>query len=418
MQPQLHVFTKENQHNPVTMKWTLDIDSLKEMPITNKSKVTVLVHGYASEFEEDNWMGRLKNLILNKTVEEYVVIVVDWRNGARMKNYQRAKANTRVVAALIALFVRKLNHTYHIKFESFHLIGHSLGAHIVGLVGKNITATTGYKIGWITGLDPAGPCFRNIQDGLNVNDAEFPLISVLKVFGTYKLLGHIDFFPDGGSRQSSCAISSIRELISPASIYFQELDMLGCSHTAVTKYYSVDYTEFGTCQPVAYECSNLKAFKAGQCASCLDNKCQLMATRFSVGNENIQPKQVASTKKLYYITAKKFPHCNYLYQIVIHVEKWLALLGMIKLKFLGHRRGEVNLVMTRTNEKKMLTALLIIPEKEREGGFPGKMEIASAQYSIYLSFFKYELKITKMEINYMSNIDERYYSQELKFDRN
>lgn len=39
------------------------------------------------------------------------------------------------------------------------LVGHSLGAHIAGIAGKEFLKLTGHRVGRITALDPAGPCF-------------------------------------------------------------------------------------------------------------------------------------------------------------------------------------------------------------------------------------------------------------------
>lgn len=55
------------------------------------------------------------------------------------------------------------------------LIGHSLGAHIAGIAGKQVFEISGQKVGRITGLDPAGPCFSTIgSDGkLDASDAAY-----------------------------------------------------------------------------------------------------------------------------------------------------------------------------------------------------------------------------------------------------
>ena len=46
-----------------------------------------------------------------------------------------------------------------LTLDNVHLIGHSLGSHIAGYVGKNLTGS----IGRITGLDPAEPYFQGIE---------------------------------------------------------------------------------------------------------------------------------------------------------------------------------------------------------------------------------------------------------------
>ena len=40
-----------------------------------------------------------------------------------------------------------------------HLVGHSLGAHLMGKAGRTFANLTGEQVGRITGLDPAGPRF-------------------------------------------------------------------------------------------------------------------------------------------------------------------------------------------------------------------------------------------------------------------
>lgn len=55
------------------------------------------------------------------------------------------------------------------------MIGHSLGSHIAGFTGKTVFSLTGKRVGRISGLDPAGPCFADVESGLKLKstDAEF-----------------------------------------------------------------------------------------------------------------------------------------------------------------------------------------------------------------------------------------------------
>ena len=66
-----------------------------------------------------------------------------------------ASSNTQVVGALIAFFINRICETHKGKMENdmFHLIGHSLGAHIMGFAGKRLVNP---QVNRITGLDPAG----------------------------------------------------------------------------------------------------------------------------------------------------------------------------------------------------------------------------------------------------------------------
>lgn len=61
------------------------------------------------------------------------MIVVEWVN---FTPYTIATANTRVVGAEIANMLKFLEEVYEYKRSYYHLIGHSLGAHIAGYCGK------------------------------------------------------------------------------------------------------------------------------------------------------------------------------------------------------------------------------------------------------------------------------------------
>jgi hypothetical protein len=73
------------------------------------------------------------------------VIVVDWGRGSGFP-YNQAAANTRVVGAVIAAMIRFLNDVRHTSSSQYHLIGHSLGAHVAGYVGSILG-----NVGRITG---------------------------------------------------------------------------------------------------------------------------------------------------------------------------------------------------------------------------------------------------------------------------
>lgn len=85
--------------------------------------------------------------------------------------------------------------------KNIHLIGHSLGAHIVGQAGRTYYNLTGEYIGRITGLDPALPCFNEGEEltGLSRGDALYVDIihSNPGNLGKKDPIGDIDFYPGG-----------------------------------------------------------------------------------------------------------------------------------------------------------------------------------------------------------------------------
>ena len=77
------------------------------------------------------------------------VIVVAWEKGSHV-SYNQAAANCRLVGAQIAYLVVLLHNKTGLDFRKVHLIGFSLGSHVVGYAGKHLQAN-GHKIARITG---------------------------------------------------------------------------------------------------------------------------------------------------------------------------------------------------------------------------------------------------------------------------
>lgn len=86
-------------------------------------------------------------------------------------------------AAESLLFLR--DHGF-MEEEKLHIIGHSIGAHLAGRIGKQYLELTGKKVGRITGLDPFGALapYEN-EHRLSIDDAEYVEVyyTNLNVFG-------------------------------------------------------------------------------------------------------------------------------------------------------------------------------------------------------------------------------------------
>lgn len=100
--------------------------------------------------------------------------------------------------------IAKIHKEKDIPLEKIHLIGHSLGSHVVGFAGKKFKELTGDKIRLITALDPAGPEFevplRDKNSRLSDNDANIVEVVHTNIGfnGFAKPLGTIDFYVNGG----------------------------------------------------------------------------------------------------------------------------------------------------------------------------------------------------------------------------
>ncbi|XP_059223461.1 vitellogenin-1-like [Stomoxys calcitrans] len=122
--------------------------------------------------------------------------------------YANTAYNTGKLGRFLAIGLRNLG----LSPNRIHLVGHSLGAHIVGIAGRYYYKLTGRKIARITGLDPARPCFRtpSIFPSLQRGYAQFTDIihSNPSELGTEELLGDVDFFPGGLSpTRKGCGIN-------------------------------------------------------------------------------------------------------------------------------------------------------------------------------------------------------------------
>ena len=163
------------------------------------------------------------------------VILVDWSalahvggNLQTLLHYDEVAKNSIDVGNYLGRCLAKLSDEKGVEGSDIHLVGHSLGAHLVGKAGRTFSSMKidREKIGRITGLDPAGPrfvdgCWDQIAD-LNKNilsqdSADFVDIihtnGAMKpcapevIYGLQTPLGHYDFYPSATEevqRQLGC----------------------------------------------------------------------------------------------------------------------------------------------------------------------------------------------------------------------
>ncbi|KOB70977.1 Lipase, partial [Operophtera brumata] len=108
------------------------------------------------------------------------IVVVDWGNAA-MVNYILASYNVASVGRILTEFLNFLIEE-GVSMDDVHLIGHSLGAHVVGIAGAYVKQG---PIDTITGLDPALPLFTlgNKDARLDKHDARH--VEVIHTCGGY-----------------------------------------------------------------------------------------------------------------------------------------------------------------------------------------------------------------------------------------
>lgn len=108
--------------------------------------------------------------------------------------------------------------------QNVHVVGHSLGAHVAGFMGKQIISLSSRSqiLGRITGLDPAQPGYSGspteATNRLDKDDAL--MVDIVHTdsgaVSIFDPIGKVDFYPNGGTApQPGCdnLFSSIYQLL-------------------------------------------------------------------------------------------------------------------------------------------------------------------------------------------------------------
>lgn len=89
--------------------------------------------------------------------------------------------------------------------KKLEMVGLSLGGQTISFIAKHYRELTGVNITRLTGLDPAGPCFRNHgpEGRLDQSDADFVDIISTNIdgFGMAAPVGHVNYYVNGGEYQ-------------------------------------------------------------------------------------------------------------------------------------------------------------------------------------------------------------------------
>uniref|UniRef100_G3MMB2 Lipase domain-containing protein n=2 Tax=Amblyomma maculatum TaxID=34609 RepID=G3MMB2_AMBMU len=251
----------------------------------------VITHGFTSD-NDMSWMHTMKEALFNHLQDKCNVILVEWIQGAKFPRYAAAAANSPMPGTLISLLLIEMNKPDlgHLSPESVHLIGFSLGAHVLGFCGRHFYRATGKKLGRITGLDPAGPLFEGTNVSLSFHDAEF--VDVIhthsgslqeRKLGIKDSIGNVDFFPNGGKSQPGC----------------ESMLKIGCSHKRARAYFIESLTST-TCH-----------FKSVQCDNGWENydKCELTEDVSFIGEMGYNSKTKNGRGNQYLRTSSQTPFC-------------------------------------------------------------------------------------------------------------
>lgn len=276
----LKLFTQSNSY-----PYVIDFENVADTPINLPSRLEILVHGWLGD-SDMKWIKLMRDTLLESGSKN--VIMVDWQglenkiitkipssvfinrailsnseckiigddvsdqiwNVLPVKSYKKWIKSIPTVGEYVGDLLISLAKAKNLSMENIRIIGFSLGAHVAGYIGKTIQVKIGKKIGRITGLDPAGPLFRNVSSEKRLDKDDAMLVDVIHthgmMYGLYKPIGHVDFYVNGGCTQKCTILPKYPP----------------CSHNLACDYFieSIKTNAF-----ISTLCDSYKNFEKGQC---------------------------------------------------------------------------------------------------------------------------------------------------------
>ncbi|CAD7080186.1 unnamed protein product [Hermetia illucens] len=196
-----YLFTHRNPQTPQVLG-TNDTKSLKDSNFNPDFPTRFICHGWRA-----NNKSELNILIRQNYLARgcFNVIVMDWSEAADDLNYILSSYRTEPAGKKLANFIKFLVKNAGLDTNNTYLIGHSLGAHVVGIAGKQLQEK---KINTIFGLDAALPLFPYGADSkrLAIGDGQYveTIHTDGKIFGRLKPIGNASFYPNYGNNQPGC----------------------------------------------------------------------------------------------------------------------------------------------------------------------------------------------------------------------
>ncbi|XP_042904904.1 pancreatic lipase-related protein 2-like [Parasteatoda tepidariorum] len=249
---------------PVDTNFDKDVDTI------------FVAHGWLDGLCRTAWQREIKTQLFIRG--DYNVILVDWTWG-NTPDPGAAAQNSLVAGEQAAFVIQNIMNQTGVTADQFHLIGHSYGTYFVGTAAKFIKdQNEGNLIRRLTFLDPAVAPVSNedIHNGkLSYKNAKF--VDVIHSdgglcfptnFGLKTPLGHVDFYPNGGSIQPACLEYGIATVLR-LDLFYGLVSLLPtfCFHLQSIQYFKVSINSPSS-KFIGARCDSYEDFKSGACYRC------------------------------------------------------------------------------------------------------------------------------------------------------
>ncbi|CAG2168797.1 unnamed protein product [Oppiella nova] len=197
------------------------VTKLKDVGLLSLPRIVFITHGFWGN-SQTKWMHEMKDKMLEES--EQTIAIVGWGKGSELAafKYSQAAVNVEPIGVWLAGYVLEIKKKIGMKIKIWG-IGLGLGAHLMGIAGRNSAVKNCASFARITGLDPAGPAFEKINDKnmLRKTDSQFTdvihtdsyhkyrspdLVSLINHYGTLRPLGSLDIYVNYGYDQPNAGV--------------------------------------------------------------------------------------------------------------------------------------------------------------------------------------------------------------------
>ncbi|KAL0808826.1 hypothetical protein ABMA28_012503 [Loxostege sticticalis] len=226
-----HLFTRENPSNsqPLVIGNT---QLLQKSNFNAQRRTVILIHGFLGSATAGSNRALVPAYLSGEDVN---VIVLDWSAGSHWG------PNGGAAARAAAKFFNWLNSASGADASQYHIIGFSVGGHMAGVIARHMEGDVAY----ISALDPASRW--EASEVVSYRDSLYTEVIHTSAIATGwgDPLGHVDFYPNGGSTMPGCFLSII------------------CDHNRSYQYMAESLATGGFNNAV--ECRNRAEASIGQC---------------------------------------------------------------------------------------------------------------------------------------------------------